>query len=82
MRSHGYALELNSEANLVFVRKRRPAWTFVLAVLLFPVGLLALLHTERDEIVFELRDHGQETMINVSGRAPLAIRRALSELER
>ena len=56
MRSHGYALELNSEANLVFVRKRRPAWTFVLAVLLFPVGLLALLHTERDEIVFELHD--------------------------
>ena len=82
MRSHGYALELNSEANLVFVRKRRPAWTFVLAVLLFPVGLLALLHTERDEIVFELHEHGQETMINVSGRAPLAIRRALSELER
>jgi hypothetical protein len=82
MRSHGYALELNSEANLVFVRKRRPPWTFVLAVLLFPVGLLALLHTERDEIVFELHEHGQETMINVSGRAPLAIRRALSELER
>jgi len=82
MRSHGYALELNSEANLVFVRRRRPPWTFVLAVLLFPVGLLALLHTERDEIVFELHEHGQETMINVSGRAPLAIRRALSELER
>ena len=53
MRSHGYALEVNSEANLVFVRKRRPAWTFALAVLLFPVGLLALLHTERDEIVFD-----------------------------
>ena len=82
MRSHGYALELNSEANLVFVRKRRPPWTFVLAALLFPFGLLALLHTERDEIVFELHEHGQETMINVSGRAPLAIRRALSELER
>ena len=82
MRSHGYALEVNSEANLVFIRKRRPAWTFVLAVLLFPVGLLALLHTERDEIVFDLHEHGEQTMINVSGRAPLAIRRALSELER
>ncbi len=54
----------------------------MLAVLLFPIGLLALLHTERDEIVFELHEHGEETMINVSGRAPLAIRRALSELER
>ena len=82
MRSHGYALEVNSETNLVFIRKRRPAWTFVVAVLLFPFGLLALLHTERDEIVFELHEHGEETLINVSGRAPLAIRRALSELER
>ena len=82
MRSHGYALEANSEANLVFIRKRRPAWTFVLAVLLFPVGLLALLHTERDEIVFDLHERGEETLVSVSGRAPLAIRRALTELER
>ncbi len=82
MRSHGYALELNTEANLLFVHKRRPAWTYVLAVLLFPFGLLALLHTEREEVVFELHEQGEETLINVSGKAPLALRRALSELER
>jgi hypothetical protein len=82
MRSHGYALELNNEATLIFVHKRRPAWTYVLAVLLFPIGLLALLHTEREEVVFELHEQGDETVINVSVRAPLAIRRALSELER
>jgi hypothetical protein len=66
----------------VFVRQHRPTWTFLVGVVLFPIGLLALLHKDREEVVFDLHERGEETMVNVSGRAPLAIRRALSELER
>ncbi|MBE2319840.1 DUF1707 domain-containing protein [Solirubrobacter sp. CPCC 204708] len=82
MRAHGYALEHASDAHMVFARKHRPVWTYVLAVALFPLGLLALLHTEREEIVCDLHEHEDGTLISVSGKAPLAIRRALSELER
>jgi hypothetical protein len=82
MHTHGYALEPGSDARLVFARKRRPVWTYVLAVALFPLGLLALLYREREEIVFELDEHGEQTTVTASGRAPLAIRRALSELGR
>ena len=37
---------------------------------------------EREEIVFDLHERGEQTLVSVSGRAPPAIRRALSELER
>ena len=67
---------------MVFAREHRPSWTFVVAVLVFPIGLIALLHKDREEIVFELHERGDETLITASGSAPLAIRRALSELER
>ncbi|MDA0179490.1 DUF1707 domain-containing protein [Solirubrobacter phytolaccae] len=82
MRTHGYALVHGGEALKVFARERRPLWTYVVAVVFFPIGLLALLHKERAQIVFELRERGEETLISVSGDAPLAIRRGLSALER
>lgn len=82
MRSHGYALTHAGEAHMVFVRERRPVWTYIVAVLIFPIGLIALLHKDRAEVVFELRERGEETLITASGDAPLALRRALSELER
>lgn len=82
MRAEGYTLAHAGEAHMIFARERRPTWTYAVAVLLFPIGLIALLHKERAEIVFELRERGDETLITVSGDAPLAIRRGLSELER
>ncbi len=67
---------------MVFGRDNRPAWTYAVAVLVFPIGLLALLHKDREQVVIELQDRGEETMITASGRAPLGVRRALTELER
>ena len=82
MRAHGYTMEQCTEANMVFVRRQRPPWTYLVAILVFPIGLIALLHKDREEIVFDLHERGEQTLVSVSGRAPLAIRRALSELER
>jgi hypothetical protein len=67
---------------MVFSRVKRPVWTYVVAVLVFPFGLLALLYKDRAEIVFELRQKGGQTEIRVNGDAPLEVRRALTEFER
>src|SRR5919107_6398785 len=53
MASHGYLLSIEG-GKLVFTRQRRPGWTIAVAILTFPVGLLALLHTEADQVVVHL----------------------------
>ena len=44
LQRHGYVLRERLPNRLVFDRSRRPIWTFAVAVLLFPVGLLALIY--------------------------------------
>jgi len=60
----------------------RGRWTFVVALLTLPVGLLAFLHTVEERIDITLVARGDETTIIAQGTAPLRIRRALTELER
>ena len=82
LRAFGYEMVEQTPERLVFERDVRPVWTFAVAVGLFPFGLLALLHTSEERVVFELLARGDETVIIAEGRAPLRIRRALTELER
>jgi hypothetical protein len=82
MRAFGYELVERTPERLVFERESRPAWTIVAAVAVFPVGLLALLHTSRERVTIDLIARGEETAIVAQGSAPLSIRRALMELER
>ena len=79
----GYELARPSESQLVFTRERRPAWTILVAILLFPFGLLALTHKSRDSQVFvnAITAEGR-TLVDVVGVAPAGVRRALLELER
>jgi hypothetical protein len=76
----GYQPLDEEPAKRVFVRFRRPTWTIVVAVLLFPFGLLALLYRERSEVVVAAAttEHGL-TAVDVYGTAPLAIRRAIRD---
>jgi hypothetical protein len=82
LRTYGYELVQQTPEWLVFERRMRPAWTVLIAVIVFPIGLLALLHTERERIAIELIDRGEDTSIVATGSAPLRIRRAMLELER
>src|SRR4051812_2527436 len=82
LRAWGYQLVRSTRTEVTFVRTRRPAWTVVVAVLLFPIGLLALLHTQRDTITLTALDHGDRTTIVAAGTAPAGLRRVLSELGR
>jgi hypothetical protein len=82
LHTYGYELVQQTPEWLVFERRMRPAWTVLIAVIVFPIGLLALLHTERERIAIELIERGQDTSIIATGSAPLRIRRAMLELER
>ena len=50
----GYELSVVGGA-LLFRRHWRPAWTILLAVFTFPIGLLALTHRNSDEIIVEIQ---------------------------
>ncbi len=82
LQSYGFRIVSRTANELVFARSRRPAWTIALAVFLFPVGLLALLYSEKHSVVLSAAEHGGETIIVAQGNVPPRIRRALMELER
>ena len=65
----------------MFERGIRPIWTFAVAILAFPFGLLALLHTGEERITIDLLERGDETVVVAQGVAPLRVRRAFAELE-
>jgi Domain of unknown function (DUF1707) len=78
---HGFTLTERGSHRLVFVRERRPVWTILVAIGLFPLGLLALLHQQREQVVIDLQAKGDDTLISASGIAPLDVRRAFATLE-
>ena len=82
MLRYGYTLDERSADRLVFSIRRRPGWTIAVAVVGFPVGLIALAHTVDERVVVDLergRDGG--TSLTAYGTAPLAVRRAFAALD-
>ena len=77
----GYELRERNPYRLLFVRSRRPLWTLAVAVLLFPVGLLALLYTEDRHVAIDLRPAGDGTLVTAGGVAPPAVHEAFRRLE-
>jgi hypothetical protein len=77
---HGYELS-DSGGALVFRRRWRPAWTILVAVFMFPIGLVALIHQHEDEIIVEL-DEGLRggTAVLAHGVGPRNVRRAFVNL--
>ena len=67
----GYRLRSQAPTTLVLERTHRPAWTFFLAVIVFPLGLIALLHTDSSQVVIHLEPAGNGTLAQVQRhRAP------------
>jgi hypothetical protein len=82
LNGYGYELKRSSSQALEFERHRSRALARVVAVLLFPIGLLALLGgsgPERVVITFEPHGTGETTMV-VHGRATRRVRKAFAEL--
>ena len=78
---HGYELAEKREDRLVFSYGYRPGWTYAVAVLLFPFGLLALLARSEERITFDFDALPRgRTRVVAHGRAPRRVRRAFAEL--
>jgi uncharacterized protein DUF1707 len=77
----GYDLTQRFDDRLRFEREVRPVWTFVLAVMVFPIGLLALMHKDKERLTIDIAETDRGTVLVASGVAPLAVRRAFAELE-
>jgi hypothetical protein len=77
---NGYELSVIGGV-MMFRRRWRPAWTILLAVCAFPIGLLALMHQSEDEVIVEI-DEGRDggTALMAHGVGPLTVRRAFANL--
>jgi hypothetical protein len=82
LHGHGYVLRERTPYRLLFERSRRPVWTFVVAVLFFPLGLIALVHKDEARVAIDLAPAGEGTLVTASGVAPPAVRQAFAQLER
>jgi hypothetical protein len=77
----GYVLRERTPHRLLFERSRRPVWTFVVAVLLFPLGLLALLHKDEARVAIDVSPTDDGALVSAGGVAPPAVRQAFQRLE-
>ena len=77
----GYQLREQTPYRLLFVRTRRPVWTFALCVLVFPFGLLALLYTEEHHVAVDLQPLADGTLVSAGGVAPPDVHDAFRRLE-
>jgi hypothetical protein len=76
----GYEPRGEEPSKRVFVRDERPTWTIVVAVLLFPLGLIALVYRARSQVVVSAAPaEGGLTAVDIYGTAPIAVRRAIRD---
>ena len=81
LNAFGYELVDQSPNGLVFERSGRPGWTVAVAILLFPLGLLALLQRKTDRIVISLEERApRQTNMTAHGAAPRRVRKAFAQL--
>jgi hypothetical protein len=77
----GYGLRGLDEGAVVFERDERPGWAVLIAVLLFPFGLIALTQRRSRRIVVAFAPTpGGGSEITIYGTASLRLRRAFAEL--
>ena len=81
IQARGFDLVQRADDRLRFERRRRPAWTFVVAILIPVFGWFALLHKDRVRLTIDVAETDRGTRLVASGIAPLPLRRAFAELE-
>lgn len=69
-----------SSTSLQVVRARTPVWAVVVAVIFFPVGLIALGAKRRDVAVFAVRRTDSGTLVESSGRVSTVLRHELHRM--
>ncbi len=78
-----YKLFGTSPQSLTYVRTYTPIWAIVVAVIAFPIGLLALLVKSEDlasQIHVTAVPHGPGTLLTIAGSAPPDVATAVSTI--
>ncbi len=78
---YGYVLTTQSESGLTFARSYRPWWAWVLAVVIFPIGLLFLLSPETATITIVLEPNKSGTVVRVAGLGEPKVRQAFESMQ-
>ena len=79
---YGYQLVSHSPTGIVFECRLRPSWTILVAIFVFPIGLIALTIRRNERIVISLAERSEGgTGMTVSGNAPRRVRKAFLELK-
>jgi hypothetical protein len=78
---HNYVLTTQSEAGLSFHKRYWPKWAIVVAVLFFPLGLVALFAKDDATITATFTPSDSGTVMLVSGKAPKSVVHAFQEME-
>lgn len=66
----GAAMTRASAGHVSLSCRRTPGWAVVLAILLFPWGLVLLLVKQEHVLQVRIATHGRGSLVQVSGRAP------------
>ena len=81
LHGQGYELVDRRADRLVFRYAYRPGWTYALAVLVFPIGLVALTHKVEERVTLDVDPLARgRARIVAHGRAPRRVRKAFAEL--
>ena len=67
MQSANYKVTSADDSQTVFTRQYRPVWRIVLAILLFPLGLLLLLWAKTDSVLFQIVQANGSSRLIVDG---------------
>jgi hypothetical protein len=78
---HNYVLTSQSEAAVSFHKRYWPKWAIVVAVVLFPIGLVALFAKDDATITATFTPEGGGTRLLVTGKAPGGVAAAFAEME-
>jgi hypothetical protein len=75
-----YELETQTDVSLTYVRKYRPWAVWVIAIGLFPIGLIALVFVERAYITVTFEEAQTGTVMRVVGEGTSELRDAFEAL--
>lgn len=76
----GYKLTERQPWSATYSKKSTPFAHYVAAVILFPIGLIALFFQNESALFVNFETYGSGTMVKVSGNAPKSVRRWLDDL--
>ena len=78
---YSYVLTTESELGLTFARKYRPWWVWVLAVVIFPIGVLFLFDPNIATVTVFLEPEEGGTLVRVAGVGEPKVQQAFESMQ-